>query len=166
MLKDLLKRAIENNMYSESELNQMLDDFVKTKKITIEDYKELTGKEYELTLEEARELKRAEIKRACFADIEKGFYSDKLDGVMRLFGMEYFDEMNWIGALAGVGKLFSDYVPVKYIGGTLQQVPIETFLAIMRDGMVFKFSNIGRCDMLENMLDNAKTIEEINQINW
>jgi len=120
------------------------------------------------TLEQAKKQKINEINNKCKQEIVSGFTSSAL-GSEHIYQSEPVDQINLMGAvLAGQDSLFK--CGVKDDGGNItwsyKQHTIAQLKQVLADGKAYKFALLEKANKLKEQVKNAKTVDEINKINW
>jgi hypothetical protein len=119
----------------------------------------------ELTLEQTKAIRTAELNSLCQATICSGFYSSAL-GESRKYESKIEDQINLMGAVQmNMDMLYRCWNPA----GTRQEWYQHTaaqLKQVFMDGSIMVRANLERVSTLKEQVQAATTIEEVEAINW
>jgi len=120
------------------------------------------------TLKQAKKQKISEINGKCKQEIEAGVASSAL-GSEHIYQSEPVDQINLIGVvLAGQDSLFKcgEKDDKGNITWSYKQHTIAQLKQVLADGKAYKLALLEKANKLKEQVKNAKTVNEINKINW
>jgi hypothetical protein len=120
----------------------------------------------EVKLANAKQAKQAELKQKLQQTLLAGFTSSA-DGTERRYGFAPTDQQHWTWLL---GVLTAGTCPnpimVKDINGTRITMTTDQAKQLCLDAQNFYLTNYQHWDSLEQQVDNATTVDQVNAISW
>lgn len=116
-------------------------------------------------LNQYKEDKKNQIRKACNAAIVAGFTSTAFDGTERLFAFDMVDQANWTQNLVLIASgMITTTVNAKYKGGEFTPISIDKFKQLVQDMMAHKEDKIAKCDYYEHQIDAMTSKEEVDAL--